>query len=461
MTRIRHAFSARVFAMVLLGYLAGASLSWGALPVKVGDEPMPTLAPMIKRVSPAVVNISTRGTVQRSNPFDEEFRRFFGLPNPGGQRPFRSAGSGVIVDAKNGYIITNHHVVENADEITIVLQDNRQLSAEIVGSDPGSDLAVLKAEENGLSEIVLGDSTRAEVGDFVVAIGNPFGLQHTVTSGIISALGRSNINPNPNAYEDFIQTDASINPGNSGGALVNLRGELIGINSAILSRSGGNIGIGFAIPVNMVRSVMTQLIEHGEVRRGLLGVNITDATQDIAEAAGAKGATGAFVSEVVAGSAAEEAGIEPGDIITSVNGEAVENATGLRNTIGLMGVDEKVKIELIREGKKKVVTARLRERVAPQQASGADLHRGLEGAEFGDITGSLPSNLSGVEGVQVTEVVPGSPADIRGLRSRDIITEVNSEPVTNVKEFREAAADHKSLLLRIRRGSGTVMIPIQ
>ncbi len=244
-----------------------------ALPQAVGETPMPTLAPMVKRVTPAVVNIATRGTVrerQPQNPLLEDpfFRRFFDIPNMGPrEREFQAAGSGVIFDAKNGYIVTNAHVVDNATEITVTLQDGRDLAATIVGTDAPSDVAVLKVKPDNLTQIALGDSAKLEQGDFVVAIGNPFGLQHTVTSGIVSGLGRSGINPD--GYEDFIQTDASINPGNSGGALVNLRGELIGINSAILSRSGGNIGIGFAIPVNLARSVMDQLIKYGSVKRGL------------------------------------------------------------------------------------------------------------------------------------------------------------------------------------------------
>ena len=249
---------------------------------------MPTLAPMIKRISPAVVSIGTRGTVRergQRNPLLEDpfFRRFFDVPpdqpSPR-ERPVQSAGSGVIVDAANGYIVTNAHVVESASEITVTLMDGRDLKAEIVGSDVPSDVAILKVKPEALTQIMLGNSERLEVGDYVVAIGNPFGLQHTVTSGIVSALGRSGINPD--GFENFIQTDASINPGNSGGALVNLRGELVGINSAILSRSGGNIGIGFAIPVNMAQSVMDQLIKFGAVKRGLLGVNIAPVTPDFA-----------------------------------------------------------------------------------------------------------------------------------------------------------------------------------
>jgi len=464
MTTTKQFPTLRLLSVLLLLVLsAGMPSLWAALPATTEGEPLPTLAPMIQRVSPAVVNISIRGTIEARSPGEEEFRRFFGLPDRGGNRQqFNSAGSGVIVDAENGYIITNAHVVERADEITIVLQDDRQLEAEVIGTDPDSDIAVLKTAEDGLTQIALGDSDRALVGDFVVAIGNPFGLQHTVTSGIVSGLGRSNINSqNPNAYEDFIQTDASINPGNSGGALVNLRGELIGINSAILSRSGGNIGIGFAIPVNMVRSVMAQLIEHGEVRRGLLGVRIQDVNRDIAEAAGSKGVTGAFVSEVDAGSAAEAAGIEAGDIITSVNGEPTTSASELRNTIGLLSADEKVKVNLVRKGEKKTIVAALRPRQVPQQISGDELHRGLEGASLADITGTRTGDSGATSGVMVTDVTQGSQASLRGLRSQDVITEVNGSEVSNVTELREAVEDEKSLLLRIRRGRGTVMIPIQ
>ena len=255
----------------------------------------------------------------------------------------------MVVDAKQGYIVTNAHVIENADEITVTLQDDRTFSAEIIGTDPASDIAVIKIDASGLTDIEIADSEQSRVGDFVVAIGNPFGLGHTVTSGIISALGRTWLNRDN--YEDFIQTDASINPGNSGGALVNLRGELIGVNSAILTRSGGNIGIGFAIPSNMVTAVMEQLLEFGEVRRGLLGVNIYTVTPDIAEAYGVEEIQGALISQVVAGSAAEQAGLQAGDIITAVNSEPVKSAAELRNAIGMLRIDEKVKIQYVRDGK--------------------------------------------------------------------------------------------------------------
>ena len=305
----------------------------------------------LKRVTPAVVNVATRGTVTQQNPLanDPFFRRFFDIPNGPVEREVQAAGSGVIVDAKNGYIVTNAHVIENAKEITVQLLDNRSLTAKVIGTDTGSDIAVLQVQAGNLTEIPIADSDLLEVGDFVVAIGNPFGLGHTVTSGIISALGRSGINPE--GYEDFVQTDASINPGNSGGALVNLGGQLVGINSAILSRTGGNIGIGFAIPSNMMRNVMQQLIKYGEVRRGVLGVNIQTLTPDIAESMGLGNTQGALVSQVVDGSAAEKAGIKAGDVITAVNGKPVKDAAALRNSIGLLHIGDKVDISLLRDGK--------------------------------------------------------------------------------------------------------------
>ena len=316
---------------------------------------------MIKRVSPAVVNIATRGTIRERSPQnplleDPFFRRFFDIPDMGPrERQFQSAGSGVIFDAKNGYIVTNAHVVDNATEITVTLQDGRDLTATVVGSDVPSDVAVLKVPPESLIQVALGDSTRLEVGDFVVAIGNPFGLQHTVTSGIVSGLGRSGINPD--GYEDFIQTDASINPGNSGGALVNLRGELVGINSAILSRSGGNIGIGFAIPVNMARSIMDQLLKYGSVKRGLLGVNIYSLTPDMAKSLNIANTQGVLVSQVTEGSAADKAGIKPGDVITSINGQTIKSNSELRNAIGLSRVGDKLDVALIRDRKPLHVTA--------------------------------------------------------------------------------------------------------
>jgi serine protease Do/serine protease DegQ len=431
---------------------AFAPLASAQLPARVGDAPVPSLAPMVKRASPAVVNIATKGTVQEQNPLlnDPFFRRFFDVPNAPRQRQFQSAGSGVIVDAKNGHIITNAHVIENATEITVTLLDNRSLTAKVIGKDAGSDVALLKVDGANLTDLPIADSDRTEVGDFVVAIGNPFGLGHTVTSGIVSALGRSGINPE--GYEDFIQTDASINPGNSGGALVNLDGQLVGINSAILSRSGGNIGIGFAIPANMMKTVMDQLLKYGEVRRGVLGVNIQTLTPDIAESMDLGNVQGALISQVVDGSAAEKAGIKAGDIVTAVNGKPVKDAAGLRNAIGMLSIGDRVDVALLRDGKPRRVTAVIGERDAAEEAAAAGTHPGLEGAELADAQGG---------GVLIRTVAEGSPAAQRGLRANDVIVGVGRSRVANLAEFRSATEGAAAFVLQIRRGNAVLVIPIR
>ena len=456
--------SVRAPALLLLLATFWSAVAGAQLPAKVGETPVPSLAPMIKKVSPAVVNIATKGTVrQPNNPlFDDPFfRRFFDVPQGPIERQFQSAGSGVIIDAQKGHIITNAHVIENASEITVTLLDNRSLKAEVVGKDTGSDVAVLKVKPNGLTSIPLADSTKAEVGDFVVAIGNPFGLQHTVTSGIISGLGRSGINPE--GYEDFIQTDASINPGNSGGALVNLGGELIGINTAILSRSGGNIGIGFAIPASMVRSVTEQILKYGEVRRGLLGVSIQTLTPDVAENLGLTDTSGALVSEVVEGSAAAKAGVQPGDVITSVNGHAVKTSAELRNAIGLLRIGDKVELGLIREGKPRRITAQIAERDEQRaEAQGGDakgeapkeVHPGLAGADLGN----APANGGGV---LVRNVDQGSPAAQNNLRPNDVIVSVGRTRIANVEQLRAAVKDVAVFVATIKRGNATVVLPIR
>jgi Do/DeqQ family serine protease len=431
-----------------------------AMPAMVGDTPVPSLSPIVKKVSPAVVNIATRGTIRDRGPQnplldDPFFRRFFDVPPDSGprERPFQSAGSGVIFDAKAGYIVTNAHVVENASEITVTLQDGRDLKAEVVGSDEPSDVAVLKVKSDGtLVQIGLGDSAKVEVGDFVLAIGNPFGLQHTVTSGIISGLSRSGINPD--GYEDFIQTDASINPGNSGGALVNLRGELIGINTAILSRSGGNIGIGFAIPVNMAHSVMDQLIKYGSVKRGQLGVSMYTVTPDIAHALGLPNATGALVSQIVDGSPAQKAGIHVNDVITSVNSQQVKSNSELRNSIGLLRVGDKVEIGLLRDGKPLKVTAVITDTTATTQTTPAEaIHKAFEGATLADAPDS--------GGALVKSVEPGSAAAQSGLRNNDVIVGANRGRVTNLQQLRDRAKGNAVLVLEVRRGNGILIIPLR
>jgi Do/DeqQ family serine protease len=457
MIATRHANRVQAFALVALsvcGFDAAAQL----------PSNVPSLAPMIEKVSSAVVNISVSSKAQQDeeNPLaqDEFLRRFFDMPAPDGGRPreVSAAGSGVIVDSKQGYILTNHHVVENADKITVTLADNRSLTATVVGSDQGSDLAVLKVGGADLTDLPFGDSSKLRVGDYVVAIGNPFGFSNTVTSGIVSAMGRSGINRD--AYEDFIQTDASINPGNSGGALVNLNGELVGINSAIISRSGGNIGIGFAIPVNMVRSIMDQLVTHGSVSRGLLGVNIQDVTPEVAETYGLHDNSGALVAAVTPNSAAERAGIEIGDVIVSVNEHRVRDSGSLKATVGLLRPGETVQVGLIREGREQKIDATLGEASAaalaaalpePEEES-AQLDPVFEGAQIVD------NEQGGVPGLLIARVDPGSTAAERGLRPGDVITKINRTRVRNLVEAQQLLADARSIILEVQRGNRNQLI---
>ncbi len=437
--------------LVLLG---AASASWAQLPAYIGDEKMPSLAPLVEQASPAVVNIRVSQTVSSRSQFsDEAFRRFFGIPDsPGRARQVASAGSGVIVDADNGYILTNHHVVEDADEIQISLLDGDMLDAEIIGSDPATDIAVLKVDADGLTDMPIGDSDGVRVGDFVIAIGNPFGLGHTVTSGIVSALGRTGISRD--GYEDFIQTDASINPGNSGGALVNMRGELVGINSAIISGSGGNVGIGFAVPTEIASSIMRQILDFGEIRRGLLGVNISNLDPDSSEALGLDIKRGALITRIESGSAADKAGLELGDVIVRINEEEIDGAVKLRNTIGLMRSGENVDITFVRNGEQQTATTALGERQMVRTV-GAEIHPGLVGAQF-----ATSSTASGVEGVEVLSVDEGSPAAQRGLAAGDIITAVNRRPVQSLADLNELSQT-RVLFLTIRRGDRELWLQLR
>ncbi len=457
--------SIRLTLVQLLALLFAAGGVQATLPSSVNGEGLPSLAPLVKQTAPAVVNIRTRATVTAPrNPLmdDPFFRRFFGVPEgqmeP--QREVSAAGSGVIVDAGNGYILTNHHVVAEADEIKVFLNDDRAFDAKVIGSDPGTDVAVIQIENpQKLTSMKLGDSDKMQVGDFVVAIGNPFGLQHTVTSGIVSALGRRGIQRD--GYEDFIQTDASINPGNSGGALINLKGELIGINSAIYSQSGGNIGIGFAIPVNIAAAIMDQILEYGEVKRGLLGVSIRDFTPETADALGmdAGDLHGALVEEVFPDSAAEQAGIEVGDVIVAIDDEKVSGAGELRTTIGLKRSGDKVRVTVMRNNVKRTFTAKLGDmNIEPELVAG-EIHSGLAGAEFATYDGSSQPYQG--KGVLITAVAPGSPAEFRGLQPNDIITNINQQQVTSVSELRKLASDQSLLVLKIHRGTRTLLRTIR
>jgi len=431
--------------------LSAAAVAFAALPEQVAGQPVTSLAPLVKKVAPAVVNIRVSQTVStRSSPFgDETFRRFFGVPD---EREIASAGSGVIVDAENGYILTNHHVVENADRIMISLINEDSLDAEVIGSDAATDIAVIKVDPTNLTDLPIGESDDVEVGDFVIAIGNPFGLGHTVTSGIVSALGRTGISRN--GYEDFIQTDASINPGNSGGALVNMNGELVGINSAIISRTGGNVGIGFAVPSEIARSIMRQILDFGEVRRGLLGVTITTIDEESAKALGAQVDSGALVSNIEPGSAAEQAGLLVDDIIVRVDDKKIDNSLELRNSIGLKGSGEEVNIEFVRDGETRKVTAILGQQSA-SRSGGTEIHPGLEGAQFAS------SSTSGTDGVDVTEVEPDSPAAQRGLRAGDTIIAVNRRAVSDLGELRNIAQANRILFLLVQRGDRQLMLQIR
>ena len=445
----------RLFLPALVLALATLGSAFAALPESVKGQPVASLAPLVEEASPAVVNIRVSQTVTRRNSFgDDAFRRFFGLPDDGGgsSREIASAGSGVIVDAERGYILTNHHVVGDADAIQISLIDGSVHDAEIVGSDPATDIAVIKVDAEGLTEMSIGDSTSARVGDFVIAIGNPFGLGHTVTSGIISALGRSGISRD--GYEDFIQTDASINPGNSGGALVNMNGELIGINSAIISRSGGNVGIGFAVPTEIASSIMNQILDFGEIRRGLLGVNIQTIDAQAAEALGNDIESGALITGIQSESAAEIAGLAVGDIIIEVNEKKVDGAAELRNRIGLLRSGEQVDIKYLRDNEVFFAQAELGQ-AQSQMVLGEEIHPGLAGSIFAAAT------TTGENGIEINEVQEGTPAAQRGLRTGDLITHVNRLSVQDLQDLREVASRYDILFLNVRRGDRALMFQIR
>ena len=442
--------------------LLGPMQSNGAgLPLALDGQTLPSLAPMLEDVLPSVVNISTEGRVSASgSPFQSDpfFERFFNMipDSQPRQRRTQSLGSGVIIDSESGYVVTNHHVIENADQIRVRLDDGRSFEAKVVGADPEADVAVIQIPAQGLKAINMGDSDLLRVGDFVVAIGNPFGLSQTATSGIVSALGRSGLRIE--GYEDFIQTDASINQGNSGGALVNLRGELIGVNTAILDRGGGNVGIGFAIPVNMVVSLTAQIIEFGEVRRGRLGVHIQDLTPELAQAFGLEAGSGALISKVMPDSAAKAADLREGDVITMVDGRAIKGATELRNVIGLARADEEIELTYIRDRKSFNKKIRIRAVVA-ESGRGIQISESFEGARLEDVDDS--SSQNGQPGIRVVEVASGSAAWQAGLRSGDIILSVNRQWVFSLDDLVQIVNGRTSgLLLNIQRGESALFLVI-
>ncbi|MGQ7847409.1 DegQ family serine endoprotease [Granulosicoccus sp. 3-233] len=417
-----------------------------AFPDAVDGQPLPSLAPMLERVMPAVVNISTRGPMPRRNPLmdDPFFQRYFGIAPE--EAPSQSLGSGVIIDAAEGLVITNNHVIDNAVHILVTLNDGRDVDATLVGTDPEADVALVRIEAEGLTQLEWADSSALRVGDFSVAIGNPFGLGQTVTSGIVSALGRSGLGIEN--FEDFIQTDASINPGNSGGALVNLRGELIGINTAIVGPSGGNVGIGFAIPANMAADITEQLLEFGEVRRGALGIAAQPLTPELAEAFGVDSRFGVVIGRVQTGSPAEKSGLLAGDVITAIDGRPVRDVRAVRNRIGLVRLGEQLQLDITRNKRPQSVTVTVEALpVTNPLAAGARLQE--------------RESRNGRRYVVIEAVRSGSVLDRAGLQAGDIVLSINRQGVGTVADI-ERIADQSGdeLLLLIQRGRSTSYVTI-
>jgi Do/DeqQ family serine protease len=443
--------------LVAVAAFTAASAAFAALPLVVDGQPLPSLAPMLEKVTPAVVNIATLSREASPMMRDPFFRRFFEGPDQP-QRRERSAGSGVIVDAARGLVITNHHVIRDAQEIVVLLKDRRVFKAQLVGSDPGTDIAVLRIPAENLTPIRVGDSDAVNVGDFAVAIGNPFGIGQTVTSGIVSALGRSGIGAD--GYEEFIQTDASINPGNSGGALVNLRGELIGINTAIIGPSGGNVGIGFAVPTNMARAVIDQILKFGEVRRGRLGVETQDLTPETAKQLGVTITEGAVVLRVEKGSEAEKAGLRPKDIVVAVGARPIRASGELRNRVGLTPIGEEVDMTVLREGRQVKVRARVGELYQSTSVVGEGVPQ-LAGLKVADIQPGMPMH-GRVEGVFVAGVERDSAGFKNGLRAGDVIFGVGQARVRSVKQFTEAVRTaEQPLRLSLLRGDYRIQLVVR
>ncbi len=437
-------------SLCVLLFLLAAPVTQASLPAAMDGEPLPSLAPVLERVTPSVVNIYTKTRVRINNPLinDPFFRRFFNIPDQPQERVSQSLGSGVIVDSKQGYVLTNNHVISGADEISVTLSDGRSFEAEVIGTDPDTDLAMVKIPAEKLQALPMADSSTLRVGDFVVAVGNPFGLGQTVTSGIVSALGRAGFRGLE--FQNFIQTDASINPGNSGGALVNLRGELVGINSAIFTPSGGNIGIGFAIPTAMASYVMAQLAEFGEVRRGTLGVYVQDLTPELAGALGIENTKGALVAEVIKGAAADKAGVEAGDVITQVATYPVHNMQDFYIVEGQLPLGEKKSLSYLRDGKSR--STKLSATALPV-LQGEELDNRLSSAVFEELPAKMRAEQ--IRGVILTELDRQSRLARSGLRPGDIITGVNRQPIQGLSEFEELVqASRGPLLFQLRRNGG-------
>ncbi|MGX9243167.1 serine endoprotease DegQ [Pantoea dispersa] len=435
--------------------LAATPGAMATLPAQIQGQALPSLAPMLEKVLPAVVSVHVEGTDsgQQSQDIPEPLKRFFGqAPGQSQPQPFEGLGSGVIIDAAKGYILTNNHVVNGADKISVQLSDGNEYDAKLIGHDEQTDIALIQVEgAKNLTQVKIADSDALKVGDFAVAIGNPFGLGQTATSGIISALGRSGLNLE--GLENFIQTDAAINRGNSGGALVNLNGELIGINTAILASSGGNIGIGFAIPSNMAMNLAQQLIQFGEVKRGQLGIKGTEMTADIAKAFNVDAQRGAFVSEVLPKSAAEQAGIKAGDIITAINDKPITSFAELRVKVGTTPPGQQVKIGLLRDGKPLTVTVTL-EQSAQSTASAQLMSPALQGATLSD-----GNTKAGDKGVKVDTIEKGTPAEQVGLQKDDVIVGVNRTRVQSLAEMRKVLEGKPPVLaLNVVRGDESIYL---
>jgi len=431
--------------LILLGPPSAADF-----PPVLNGQTMPSLAPMLDKVLPAVVNISSAQTQTMNNPLfnDPFFRYFFNIPERS-ERKNQSRGSGVVIDASKGYVITNNHVIDNANEITVTLKDGREFKAQVVGTDPETDVTLIKIPAGGLSELPLANSDELRVGDFVVAIGNPFGLGQTVTSGIVSALGRTGLNIEN--YEDFIQTDASINPGNSGGALVNLRGELVGVNTAIIAPNGGNVGIGFAIPSNMVQQVVSHLVQFGKVQRGSLGVVLQELDPKLAAAFGLNSnIKGVVVTEVKDDSPAQHANLMPGDVITAINNQPVNRVSEVRNRIGLLRIGNEVSITVIRKGRLVNLSAILE---GTKTMDGSEVSEYLEGAIIKNVV---------TEGVQITEVAKGSVAWRIGFRPNDIIIGLSRQRVKDLDELKRLLkSPGYPLEIKIQRNGENLTILLQ
>jgi Do/DeqQ family serine protease len=458
--RRRLALFAATFVLALgVSVVLAPHATQATLPVAVDGQPLPSLAPMLERVVPAVVNINSKTRVRVRNPFmdDPFFRQFFGMQNAPRERIEQSLGSGVIIDAAKGYVLTNNHVIQGADDISVTLHDNRTLPGNIVGSDPDIDVAVVQIPAENLTALPLADSSLVRVGDFVVAVGNPFGVGQSATSGIVSGLNRTGLGGR--GFQNFIQTDATINPGNSGGALVNLRGELVGINSQIYSTSGGSIGIGFAIPVNLASDAMRQLIASGHVQHGSLGVQAQTLTPEIARMLQTNVQQGAVVTEVQPQSTAEEAGIKPGDVITAIDGRAVNNNNDLYNIEGLAKIGATLELKVQREGK----TLTLRARVGAEQFSSSDggkIDARLTGAELANA--GERSRREGLNGVSVVRVAADSRAAKNSLRPGDLIVAVNQVEIGGFDDLKRLLASQpRQLQLAVVRARNITFLTMQ